>query len=85
MLVTALGVAATGAVDLCSSMGPVVLGLTWLVAPVVAISAVVGVAVLSESTWERVGAAMLSFAIAGVWLYALMWASVGEAMQGTTC
>jgi hypothetical protein len=66
-------------------MGPVVLALAWLIAPVVAISAIIGVAVATESTWERVGAIVVATAMTGVWLYALAWASVGEAMQRTTC
>jgi hypothetical protein len=84
-LATALGIAVTGAIDLCSSMGPVVLALAWLIAPVVAISGIIGVAVVTESPWERVGAIVVAVAMTGVWLYALVWASVGEALQGTTC
>jgi hypothetical protein len=66
-------------------MGPVVLALTWLIAPVVAISAIIGAAVATESAWERVGAIVVATAFTGLWLYALVWASVGEAMQRTTC
>jgi hypothetical protein len=84
-LATALGIAVTGAIDLCRSMGPVVLALAWLIAPVVAISGIIGVAVVTESPWERVGAIVVAVAMTGVWLYALVWASVGEALQGTTC
>lgn len=75
----------TGAIDLCDTMGPVVLALAWLIAPVVAISGIIGVAVATESTWERVGAIVVATLITGVWLYALAWASVGEAMQRTAC
>jgi len=85
LLATAVGLATTGAIDLCTSMGPAVLGLTWLITPVVAISGIAGVAVVTESTWERVGAVILAIAVTGVWLYALVWASVGEAIQGSTC
>jgi hypothetical protein len=84
-LATAVGIAVTGAVDLCRSMGPEVLAIAWLVAPVVAISGMAGVAVVTESTWERVGATIAAVGITGIWLYALVWASVGEAIQGTTC
>jgi hypothetical protein len=85
MLATAVGIAVTGAMDLCRSMGPEVLAVAWLVAPVVAISGMAGVAVVTESTWERIGASIAAVGITGVWLYALVWASVGEAIQGTTC
>jgi hypothetical protein len=85
MLATAVGIAVTGAVDLCRSMGPEVLAIAWLVAPVVAISGMAGVAVVTESTWERIGATIAAVGITGIWLYALVWASVGEAIQGTTC
>jgi hypothetical protein len=85
MLATAVGIAVTGAMDLCRSMGPEVLAVAWLVAPVVAISGMAGVAVVTESTWERIGASIAAVGITGVWLYALVWASVGEAIQGATC
>lgn len=85
MLATAVGIAVTGAVDLCRSMGPEVLAIAWLVAPVVAISGMAGVAVVTESTWERIGATIAAVIITGIWLYALVWASVGEAIQGATC
>ena len=85
MLATAVGIAVTGAIDLCRSMGPEVLAVAWLVAPVVAISGMAGVAVVTESTWERIGATIAAVSITGIWLYALVWASVGEAIQGTTC
>jgi hypothetical protein len=85
MLATAVGIAVTGAVDLCRSMGPEMLAIAWLVAPVVAISGMAGVAVVTESTWERIGATIAAVGITGIWLYALVWASVGEAIQGTTC
>jgi hypothetical protein len=85
MLATAVGIAVTGSVDLCHSMGPEMLAIAWLIAPVVAISGMAGVAVATESMWERIGATIAAVSITGIWLYALVWASVGEAIQGTTC
>ena len=85
MVASIAGIAATRAIDLCSSIGPEVLAIAWLVAPIAAISSIVGVAVVTRSTLERVTAAAVAVMIAGGWIFALMWASVGEAMQRSTC
>ncbi len=80
-----VGVAASSATDLCSSTGPVVLLLTWLVAPVVAIAAIATVAVIADQRLERIVAASFGIGLTGSWLLALQWASVGEAVQRSAC
>jgi hypothetical protein len=85
MVASIAGVAATRAIDLCSSIGPEVLAVAWLVAPIATISSIVGVAVVSRNTFERITAAVVAALIAGAWIFALIWASVGEAMQRSAC
>ena len=85
MVASVAGIAATRAIDLCSSIGPEVLAIAWLVAPIAAISSIVGVAVVTRSTVERVTAAVVAVMITGAWIFALLWASVGEAIQGSAC
>lgn len=85
MVASAVGIAATNSIDLCGSVGPWVLGVAWLVVPVVAISAIIGVSLVGDSIFERIAAAVVAGAITGAWLFALTWASVGEAMLRTTC
>lgn len=85
MVASIAGIAATRAIDLCSSIGPEVLAVAWLVAPIAAISSIVGVAVVTRNTPERITAAVVALMMAGAWIFALMWASVGEAMQRSGC
>jgi hypothetical protein len=85
MVASVVGIAATSSIDLCGSFGPLVLGVAWLVVPVVAISAIIGVSLVAESILERIAAAVVAGTIAGAWLFALGWASVGEAMLRTAC
>jgi hypothetical protein len=85
MVASVVGISATNSIDLCGSFGPLVLGVSWLVVPVVAISAIIGVSLVAESIFERIAAAVVAGTIAGAWLFALSWASVGEAMLRTAC
>ena len=85
MVASVVGISATSSIDLCSSVGPWVLGLAWLVIPVVAISSIIAVSLMGKSIFERITAALIAGAITGAWLFALSWASVGEAMQRTVC
>jgi hypothetical protein len=85
MVASAIGIAATNSMDLCGPVGPWVLGFAWLVVPVVAISSIIGVALVGGSIFERISAAVVAGAITGAWLFALTWASVGEAMLRTAC
>ena len=82
---TVVGVAVSRATDLCSSIGPVVLLLTWFVAPVVAIAAIATVAVLADDRLEQVVAALVGVGLTGAWLFSLVWASVGEAIERSAC
>lgn len=82
---TVVGLAVSRAADLCSSIGPVVLLLTWFVAPVVAIAAIATVAIVADDRLERVVAALVGAGLTGAWLFALVWASVGEAIQRSAC
>jgi hypothetical protein len=82
---TVVGVAVSRAVDLCGSVGPVVLVVAWFIAPVVAIASVVAIAVVSRETHERIVAVVLGIVLTGTWLFALVWASVGEAVQRSGC
>jgi hypothetical protein len=85
MVVSAVGIAVTNSIDLCGSIGPWALGVAWLVVPVLAISSIIGVSLVVDSIFERIAAAVVAGAIAGAWLFALTWASVGEAILRTAC
>jgi hypothetical protein len=85
LLATAVGLTATDTTDLCSLIGPHLLGMTWLVMPIAAIASIVTVAALTRHTAERLIAATLAIGLTTGWTYAIVWASVGQAMQGTTC
>jgi hypothetical protein len=80
-----VGVAISRATDLCSSVGPAILLLTWFVAPVVAIAAIATVAVVADDRLERIVAGFVGVVLTGAWLFALVWASVGEAVQRSAC
>lgn len=82
---TVVGVAVSRAIDLCGSAGPAVLVVAWFIAPVVSIASVVAVAVVSRQTQERIVAVVLGIVFTGMWLFALVWASVGEAIQRSAC
>ena|GEM_PF-2825266 len=80
-----VGVSISRGTDLCSSIGPVILLLTWLVAPVVAIAAIATVAVLADDRLERIVAGFVGIVLTGAWLFTLVWASIGEAVQRSAC
>jgi hypothetical protein len=85
LLGTAVAVTTTDAMNLCSSMGPAVLVMTWFVMPVIAIASIVTVAAVTPDTTERLIAAALAVTLTTAWMYAFAWASVAQAIQGTTC
>lgn len=80
-----VGVSISRGTDLCSSIGPVILLLTWLIAPVVAIAAIATVAILADDRLEQIVAGFVGIALTGAWLFALVWASIGEAVQRSAC
>jgi hypothetical protein len=82
---TVVGVSVSRTVDLCGSAGPAVLVVAWFIAPVVAIASVVAIAFVSRERHERIVAVVLAIVLTGAWLFALVWASVGEAVQRSAC
>lgn len=85
LLATAVGITATDTTNLCSSIGPHLLSVTWLVLPIAAIASIATIAVLTPNGAERLIAATLAIGLTTGWTYAVVWASVGQAIQGTTC
>lgn len=85
MLGTAVGITSTDAINLCSSAGPLVLSLAWLVLPIITIASIATVAAVTPQTAERFIAATLALCLTAGWTYAIAWASVGQAIQGTMC
>ena len=85
LLATAVGITATDTTNLCSLIGPHLLAMTWLVMPIAAIASIATIAVLTRHTVERCIAATLAVGLTTGWTYAIVWASVGQAIQGTTC
>ncbi len=85
MLATVGAVSATRAADLCSSTGPILLIFAWVLAPIVAIASITTIAVITDNAVERFVAVVLAVAFTGAWLFALIWASVGEAILRSSC
>jgi hypothetical protein len=45
----------------------------------------VGAAVATDRTMERYAAASVALGLTAMWLFALSWAHVGEAINGVAC
>lgn len=85
LLTTAVAIPLTAAMDLCSSTGSVALAVAWFIPPIAAISSMVGAAVATDRTMERYAAAIVALGLTAMWLFALSWAHVGEAINGVAC
>ncbi len=85
LLTTAAGVSLTGTMDLCSSTGSIALAVAWFIPPITAISSIVVAAMATDRTIERYFAATVAVGLTAMWLFALVWAQVGEAIDRVAC
>jgi hypothetical protein len=85
LITTAVGINLTGAMDLCSTFGPIALMVTWFLLPVTGISAIAGAAFSAHRSADRYLTAFMAVGLTAMWLFALVWAQVGDAMDQVAC
>ncbi|MEE8456768.1 MAG: hypothetical protein V3S28_01850 [Acidimicrobiia bacterium] len=85
LIMTAVGIALTGDMDLCSSFGPIVLMVAWFVLPIGAIASIAGAATSTHRTAERYLTAFAAVGFTAMWLFGLVWAQVGHAIDRVAC
>jgi hypothetical protein len=84
-IMTALAIYLTGAMDLCSNSGPIALMAAWFLLPVTAISSIAGAATATRRSAYRYLTAIVAVGFAAMWLFALAWAQVGNAIDQVAC
>jgi hypothetical protein len=85
LITTALAISQTGVMDLCSWSGPMALMVAWFVLPVTAIASIAGVAATTNRTIARYFSATVAVGFTAMWLFALVWAQVGDAVNQVAC
>lgn len=85
LITTAVGISLTGAMDLCSWSGPMALMFAWFLLPVTGVSAIAGAAVSTRRSVDRYLTAFMAVGLTAMWLFALVWAQVGDVMNQVAC
>ncbi len=85
LLTTALAISVTGAIDLCSSSGPITMMVAWFVLPTIAIASITGVATTMHRSPDRYLTTAVAITLTALWLYGLTWAHVADAINQTAC
>ncbi len=85
LIMTAVGIALTGVMDLCSSFGPIALLTAWFLIPIGAIASIAGAATSTHRTAARYLTAFTAVGFTAMWLFGLVWAHVGDAIDQVAC
>ncbi len=85
LIMTAVGIGLTGVMDLCSSFGPIALMAAWFVLPIGAIASIAGAATSTHRTAARYLTAFTAVGFTAMWLFGLVWAQVGHAIDRVAC
>ena len=81
----ALLVGATAGTEACSILERAGLFVGWIGLPAVALAALGVVAITGRQRVERTVAATIGGVLAAMWIYGLLWSSVGVAIDGLAC
>jgi hypothetical protein len=85
LIMTAVGIGLTGVIDLCSSFGPIALMAAWFLLPIGAIASIAGAATSTHPTAARYLTALTAVGFTAMWLFGLVWAQVGDAINRVAC
>ncbi len=85
LIMTAVGIGLTGVIDLCSSFGPIALMAVWFLLPIGAIASIAGAATSTHRTAARYLTAFTAVGFTAMWLFGLVWAHVGDAIDRVAC